>query len=123
MPATLEPASGEHDLVDEVALRRLDFTDLDLAARTADSVEFQQCRFTRTTLAGAGLERASFADCQVDHCDWAPGANCTDARFTRCDLAGLGSVASLAGALIAGADLTALARSLAGALGIVIADG
>jgi uncharacterized protein YjbI with pentapeptide repeats len=207
IPTVLEPASWpEHDLVDEATRHRLDLADLDLSGRHADSVEFQQCRFTRTTLSGAALERASFTDCQVDHCDWAnlrvvrsslvrtemtgsrftgvqwidghlrhvrwrdcrldlaafrftrftevefvdstlsradfthadlrgahfvdcdltaaqfAGANCAGTRFTRCDLAGLGSVASLAGAVLAGTDLTALARSLAGALGIVI-DG
>jgi uncharacterized protein YjbI with pentapeptide repeats len=70
IPATLEPATGA-DLVDEAALRRLEFADLDLTGHTADAAEFDQCRFTRTTLSASALERASFTDCLVDHCDWA----------------------------------------------------
>src|SRR5262249_57609744 len=60
MPAALEPAvPPEHDLADELALRQLEFVDLDLSGRGAASVDITQCRFTRATPAGAILERAA----------------------------------------------------------------
>ncbi len=63
--------SPDHDIEDEATFRRLAFLDLDLSGQAGDSVEFEQCRFTRTGLAGAVLERATFTDCLVETSDWA----------------------------------------------------
>jgi uncharacterized protein YjbI with pentapeptide repeats len=180
--------------------------DIDRSDQSGDSVEFEQCRFSRAAFAGVAMERAAFTDCKVEHCDWAnlrtkgssmlrvdvsvsrltglhwidgvlrdvafrdcrmdlatfrftsfkdvafvdcnltradftnadlrgahftgcdltaaqfAQADAVGARFTRCDLTGLGSVASLKGAVISGHDLAALSHTLAQALGIVIDD-
>ena len=71
-PAKLESASSpEHDLEDEATFRKLSFMDIDLAGQEAASVEFEQCRFSRASLAGAVLDRATFTDCLVENSDWA----------------------------------------------------
>ena len=71
-PASLETAtSPEHDLADEATYRQLGFTGIDLSGQEADSVEFEQCRFTRASLAGVVLERATLTDCLVENSDWA----------------------------------------------------
>lgn len=61
----------EHDLEDEATYRQLGFAEIDLSGQEADSVEFEQCRFTRTTLAGVVLDQATFTDCLVENSDWA----------------------------------------------------
>ncbi|SNT29898.1 Uncharacterized protein YjbI, contains pentapeptide repeats [Asanoa hainanensis] len=68
---------GTADLEHEGLSRRLSFTGLDLSAQEADAVEFDQCRFERTTLASAVLDQPRFTDCEVSHCDWA------NARLTK----------------------------------------
>jgi uncharacterized protein YjbI with pentapeptide repeats len=70
-PASLDATTPGDDLVDEATYRRLGFIDIDLSGQEADSVEFEQCRFTRATLAGIVLDRASFTDCLASNSDWA----------------------------------------------------
>jgi uncharacterized protein YjbI with pentapeptide repeats len=72
VPARLDPATAaDHDLVDEASFDLVGFAGLDLSGRAADAVRWERCRFDRTTLAATVLERAAFADCVVEHCDWA----------------------------------------------------
>ena len=62
----------DHDLEDEAAYRRLEFVGLDLSARSAESVEFEQCRLRgNTDLSGTHLARSSFTDCLIDGCNLA----------------------------------------------------
>lgn len=206
-PASLDLATvEEHDLDHEATFRRLGFVDLDLSGRSADAVEFEQCRLRGTDLSGATLDGAKFSDCLVESSNlanlrvekstllrvrvstarmtgvhWVNGslrdvtfsqcrldlasfrfsnfrhvvfegcnlsrADFTNAdlggvrftdcdltgaqfshaklpgtRFVNCSLAGIGGVTSLAGAIVARADLIALSYTLAGALGIRIED-
>jgi uncharacterized protein YjbI with pentapeptide repeats len=60
----------EHELEPESAYKGMAFFDLDLEARTAESVEFRQSRFRRSSLAGSHLQRVRFADCLVEASDW-----------------------------------------------------
>lgn len=60
-----------HRLESESTFRRLAFEGIDFGGQSADSVEFEQCRFRRATLAGVRLEQSSFTDCLVDNSDWA----------------------------------------------------
>ncbi len=53
----------DHDLESEVAHRGLSFVDIDLSGRSAESVEFTQCRFQNVDLGGTTLGRAVFTDC------------------------------------------------------------
>lgn len=63
-PASWGPATVEdHDFEDEVTYRRLEFSGWDLSGRSAESVEFEQCRFRNVELGGTTLVRSRFADC------------------------------------------------------------
>lgn len=65
-PASLELATlPDHDLEDEATLRRLAF-EVDLSNRTAESVEFDQCRITSADLSGTTLARARLIDCLIE---------------------------------------------------------
>ncbi len=67
-PTALDLASmPEHDLEDEGTYERLGFYDVDLAGRTAESVEFSQCRFRGADLSGTRLDRVDFTDCLVEN--------------------------------------------------------
>jgi uncharacterized protein YjbI with pentapeptide repeats len=66
-----EASSAEHDLDDEAALWQLDFVDLDLAERSAESVECERCRFQNTNFEGTKLVRAAFTDCVFQRCSLA----------------------------------------------------
>jgi uncharacterized protein YjbI with pentapeptide repeats len=71
-PAALDLATIEdHDLVDEATYRRLGFFDLDLTGRSAESVEFEQCRFNNTDLSGTHLTSVGFTDCLVERANLA----------------------------------------------------
>jgi uncharacterized protein YjbI with pentapeptide repeats len=207
LPGALGVATPEdHELVDDAALRGLGFFDIDLSGRSAESVEFDQCRFRNADLGGVSLVRAAFTDCLFENGNlanlrvqtssmrraglsasrmtgvhWVDGvlrdvtvsecrADLTSFRFTRfnnvvfegcnltradfqnadvsgvqfigcdltgaqfsqatmagtrfsnCALAGIGGVASFAGAILANQDLIALSHALAAALGIRIED-
>ncbi|MEU5944728.1 pentapeptide repeat-containing protein [Micromonospora sp. NPDC047465] len=62
-PSSLELATEDHDLENEATFRRLGFFDLDLSGRSADGVEFEQCRFKGSDLSGTQLDGAAFTDC------------------------------------------------------------
>jgi uncharacterized protein YjbI with pentapeptide repeats len=55
----------DHDLEDEATFRGL-AVEVDLSDRTAESVEFDQCRFRSADLGGSTLERARLVDCLVE---------------------------------------------------------
>jgi uncharacterized protein YjbI with pentapeptide repeats len=61
----------DHDLDNEATFRRLGFFDLDLSGRSADSVEFEQCRFKGADLSGTQLDGARFSDCLFESVDLA----------------------------------------------------
>ncbi|MBN1171873.1 MAG: pentapeptide repeat-containing protein [Micromonosporaceae bacterium] len=66
-PATLDLAVlPEHDLADEATYRRLGFYDLELPGRSAEAVEFEQCRFRNADLSGTQLRHAGFSDCLIE---------------------------------------------------------
>jgi uncharacterized protein YjbI with pentapeptide repeats len=67
-PPALELATlPGHDLEHEGTYERLGFYDIDLSGRTAESVEFNQCRFRGADLSGAQLDRVGFTDCLVEN--------------------------------------------------------
>jgi uncharacterized protein YjbI with pentapeptide repeats len=62
--ATIE----DHDLEDEATYRRLEFVGMDLSGRSAQSVEFEQCRLrSNVDMGGTTLARAMFTDCLIEH--------------------------------------------------------
>lgn len=72
-PGSVGVASVEdHDLEDEATFRRLEFAGLDLTGRSAESVEFEQCRFRgNTDLSGTHLAGSSMTDCLIEGCNLA----------------------------------------------------
>jgi uncharacterized protein YjbI with pentapeptide repeats len=62
-----QATTGHHDLADEATYRGLGFFQIDLAGRSAGSVEFQQCRFGGADLSATSLTRAALTDCLVDN--------------------------------------------------------
>ena len=71
--------------VDEAAFRQLAFVGLDLSELSGDGIEFEQCTFTQSALAGAALDQARFVDCRVDHSDW-PNLGAPKSGMLRVDL-------------------------------------
>jgi uncharacterized protein YjbI with pentapeptide repeats len=65
---SLESATIEdQDLEDEATYRRLEFAGTDLSGRSAESVEFEQCRLrANVDLGGTTLARAMFTDCLIE---------------------------------------------------------
>ena len=59
----MELATEDHDLENEARFLRIGFFDLDLSGRSADGVEFEQCRFRGSDLSGTQLDGAAFTDC------------------------------------------------------------
>ncbi|MGQ0777497.1 MAG: pentapeptide repeat-containing protein [Pseudonocardiales bacterium] len=53
----------DHDLESDAAHQGLSFADIDLSGRSAQSVEFTQCRFKDVDLSGTTLGRGVFTDC------------------------------------------------------------
>lgn len=84
-------------------------------------VAFIDCNLSRADFTNADLRGAHFTGCDLTAAQFAQ-ADAAGARFTRCELAGIGSVTHLKGATVSGHDLASLSHTLAGALGIVIAD-
>jgi uncharacterized protein YjbI with pentapeptide repeats len=76
---------------------------------TLSGADFQHCQLVNVGFEGCELDGAQFSAARV-----------TSARFSSCDLTGIGGVTSLAGATVTEADLPALARVLATALGITV---
>jgi uncharacterized protein YjbI with pentapeptide repeats len=91
VPPRLDPATADHELVDEASFDLVEFAGIDLAARSADGApsvdgaRFERCRFDRAALAGTVLERAAFADCAVEHSDWA-NLRATKSSLSRVDV-------------------------------------
>jgi|ERR1051326_4035908 uncharacterized protein YjbI with pentapeptide repeats len=72
MPATPRPADPSAvELANEAVFRQLTVVGLDLSGQGGDGIEFEQCGFTRATLARATMEQVRFVDCVVDNSDWA----------------------------------------------------
>ncbi len=115
-----EAALPEHDLEPEATFYRLRFA-LDLSDRTAEVVEFQQCRFQGADFSHADLCGTQFVDCDLTGAQFSQ-ATMTGAYFRGCILTGTGGITSFAGARIAGHDPTVLSHILASALGIQIED-
>jgi uncharacterized protein YjbI with pentapeptide repeats len=66
-PASVELATVEdHGLEDEATYRRLEFA-IDLSGRSAESVEFEQCRFRNADLGRTSLSKAAFTDCLFEN--------------------------------------------------------
>jgi len=106
------------------ALRDVAFEDcrLDLStfrfSRLIDVV-FSGCNLTRADFTNADLSRARFAGCVLDGAQFSQ-ATLTGTRFTRCELADIGGITSMRGAVLEGHNLVALAHTLAAGLGITI---
>ncbi len=67
-PPVLDLATlPEHDLDNEATFDRLGFYDVDMSQRSADSVEFTQCRLRGADLSGGQLDRLGFTDCLVEN--------------------------------------------------------
>ncbi len=61
----------DYDVEDEATYRALDFLDLDLTGRVAQSVEFDGCHFKGTDLGESVLDKSGFVDCLVENCNLA----------------------------------------------------
>ncbi|QSB14689.1 pentapeptide repeat-containing protein [Natronosporangium hydrolyticum] len=84
-------------------------------------VRFERCLLARADFSYARLGGVEFVDCDLTGAQFSH-AEMTGARFRRCELAGIGGVTSFAGVTMSGQDLLALSYTLAGALGIELAD-
>lgn len=60
-------AVDDHDLEDEATYRRLEFATFNFSGRSAESVEFEQCRFRNVDFGGTKLTRATFSDCLFEN--------------------------------------------------------
>jgi uncharacterized protein YjbI with pentapeptide repeats len=72
----------DYDVEDEATYRALDFLDLDLTGREAQSVEFDGCHFKGTDLGETVLDKSGFADCLVENCNLA-NLRASDASIRR----------------------------------------
>jgi uncharacterized protein YjbI with pentapeptide repeats len=107
------------------------FRDTTVEDCRADLTTFRFSRFRRTVFRNCNLQGADFQDADLTGTSF-EGCNLRGARFSNavmakakfanCDLLGINGVTSFAGAVIDSNDLPSLAFSLAGALGITIAD-
>ncbi len=84
-------------------------------------VVFRDCTLTEADFQEADLRGVRFERCRLAGAQFS-GAAMEGARFEECDLYGIGGAASLRGVVVRSDDLQSLARSLAGAMGIVIED-
>lgn len=85
-------------------------------------VLFEGCNLSRADFTSASLSGATFSGCDLSGASF-DRADCAGAQFVDCDLGGIAGVESLRGAVVRGADLAALAYTLAGALGITLKPG
>lgn len=88
---------------------------------TLKEVVFRDCTLREASFQEADLRKVRFEDCDLSGAQLS-NAKMTGARLSGCVLAGVGGVASLAGATVHSRDLSTLARSLAGALGMTIEE-
>ena len=67
-PPSLDLATlPDHDLDNESTFERLGFYDIDLSQRSAESVEFTQCRFRGADLSGTQVDRVGLTDCLAEN--------------------------------------------------------
>lgn len=85
------------------------------------NVVFDGCNLTRADFQNADISGVRFVDCDLSGAQFSH-ATMDGTRFANCVLAGIGGVTSMAGAIVAGADLVGLSYALAAALGIKIED-
>lgn len=85
LPATVEPA-GFEDLRPDEEFHRRGFEALDGRERSLVGIDFEECRFRRTDLASAELERVTFVDCEITAGDWANVQADTRTRMRRVSL-------------------------------------
>jgi uncharacterized protein YjbI with pentapeptide repeats len=90
-------------------------------ASTFANVVFTDCRMEQADFGDADLRGARFERCNLSGAQFS-GARMTGTRLAGCDLTEIAGVTSMRGALIASADVVALAFILAGALGITVED-
>jgi uncharacterized protein YjbI with pentapeptide repeats len=84
-------------------------------------VVFEDCNLTRADFTNADVSGVVFRRCDLTAAQFSH-ATMAGTRFTDCELAGIGGVASFAGAVVASGDLAGLARALAAALDIRIEE-
>ena len=107
-------------LLRDASLRegKLDLTNWRFA--TFDLVGFTDCNLTGADFTGADLRGASFTRCRLTGAQFSQ-ASMVGASFRGCDLAGIGGIASWAGAVVHRDDLLELSYVFARALGVVVA--
>jgi uncharacterized protein YjbI with pentapeptide repeats len=108
--------------VRETALRSCRMDLASFRFTTFKHAVFTDCRLTQADFTAADLRGARFERCDLSGAQFSQ-AQMTGTRFAGCTLDGINGVASMRGAIVAGADALALAYSLASALGISIEDG
>lgn len=105
-------------------VRDVTFRDSRLDLSTWRATKFTKAAFVGCDLRGADFIGADLRGVLFENCDLSTAqmsnAKLDRARFVRCDLMGLGGVASLAGATVQADDLAALTELLARALGITV---
>jgi uncharacterized protein YjbI with pentapeptide repeats len=89
---------------------------------TFGSVLFSSCKMRQADFQNADLRGARFEECDLTEAQFS-NATAEGAVFTDCMLYGLNGVASLKGAVVKSQDAIALLHSMAGVLGIRIAEG
>jgi hypothetical protein len=133
----------EQSVGDNQGLSSLELHGRGCAGLQAEDVEVNRCRFIDAQIPGVILRRARLEDVEMIRCDLAnvPATlngvvfeNCrltgtqfsqaqvVNARFSDCDLSGVGGVESLRGATVSAADAQSLVWALASAFGIRIED-
>jgi uncharacterized protein YjbI with pentapeptide repeats len=76
----LAPLEPELDDFDGASWFQVSIEAADLGGARVEEGEIEQCRFTRVSLAGAGIRHLTFVDSVIDHGDWA------NAVFESCGL-------------------------------------
>jgi uncharacterized protein YjbI with pentapeptide repeats len=85
-------------------------------------VSFERVVLTEASFLEARLDHVQFIDCELAGADFR-GARCTDCVIRGASLDGVVGVEALRGVEMPWSDVIASAGALAGALGIIIADG
>ncbi|OLE28475.1 MAG: hypothetical protein AUG44_07330 [Actinobacteria bacterium 13_1_20CM_3_71_11] len=88
---------------------------------TFQRVVFEDCNLTRADFTNADVSGVVFRRCDLTAAQFSH-ATMVGTRFADCALAGIGGVASFAGAVVASGDLAGLAHALAAALDIRIEE-
>jgi uncharacterized protein YjbI with pentapeptide repeats len=85
------------------------------------TVVFEGCNLRQADFQDADLKRTHFIDCDLMAAQFS-NAQMRGARFSNCLLDGIGGITSFGGARIDSPDLMSLTRTLASALGIILAE-